>query len=128
MSFCSKCGEKISEGNSFCSKCGTPSQNSVESQTKQNVQNSSQPNYNESKPVKPDNFLVWGILTTILCCLPFGIVSIVYASKVDGLYHNGQFDDAKNAASNAKTWAIVSASIGFVFAIIYVLAMAAAGL
>ena len=89
---------------------------------------SSQPTYSANKPVKPDNFLIWGILTTILCCLPLGIVSVVYASKVDGLYHNGQFDDAKKAASNAKTWAIVSASIGFVFAIIYGIAMAAAGL
>ena len=40
---------------------------------------------------KPDNNLVWGILATVLCCLPFGIVSIVKASKVDGLWNSGQF-------------------------------------
>ena len=28
---------------------------------------------------RPDNYLVWAILTTILCCLPFGVVSIVFA-------------------------------------------------
>ena len=32
---------------------------------------------------KPDNWLVWAILSTILCCLPLGIVSIIYATKVD---------------------------------------------
>ena len=32
------------------------------------------------QPVRPDNYLVVAILTTICCCMPFGIVSIVYAS------------------------------------------------
>ncbi len=35
------------------------------------------------KNLKPDNFLVWAILSTVLCCLPLGIVAIVYANKVD---------------------------------------------
>ena len=40
-----------------------------------------QPNYAQGqRPLKPDNNLVWAILCTLLCCLPFGIVSIVYAS------------------------------------------------
>ena len=30
------------------------------------------------------NNLVWAILTTLFCCLPLGIVSIVHAAKVDG--------------------------------------------
>ena len=53
---------------------------------------------------KPDNFLTWAILSTIFCCLPFGIVSIVYASKVDGLWHAGDYAGAQNAASKARTW------------------------
>ena len=43
----------------------------------------------QQPPMKPDNNLVWAILSTILCCLPLGIVAIVYASKVDGLYNQG---------------------------------------
>ncbi len=53
---------------------------------------------------KPDNFLVWAILGTIFCCLPFGIVSIVYASRVDGLWYAGDYDGAKDAARKARTW------------------------
>jgi hypothetical protein len=30
------------------------------------------------------NNLVWAILSTLFCCLPLGVVSIVYASQVDG--------------------------------------------
>ncbi len=53
---------------------------------------------------KPSSFLVWAILSTIFCCLPFGIVSIVYASKVDGLWYTGKYVEAQDAASKARMW------------------------
>lgn len=56
------------------------------------------------RPPKPNNFLVWAILSTIFCCLPFGIVSIVYASKVDNLWYAGDYDEAENAAYKARSW------------------------
>ena len=37
------------------------------------------PAYGQPSQPKPDSNLVWGILATILCCLPLGIVSIVKA-------------------------------------------------
>lgn len=64
-------------------------------------------------PYKPSSNLVWGILTTILCCLPFGIVSIVYASKVDSLWYAGNFDAAQDSAKKAGQWAMWAAIIGF---------------
>lgn len=69
-----------------------------------------QPNYAQSQiPPKPDNYLVWAILTTLFCCLPFGIVSIVYASKVDNLYSARDYYGAKDASDKAKKWAWWSA-------------------
>lgn len=55
------------------------------------------------------NNMVWAILTTLLCCLPFGIVSIVYAAQVDGKRAAGDLNGAYEAAEKAKFWAIVSA-------------------
>jgi hypothetical protein len=80
------------------------------------------------KPPKPDNYLVWAILTTILCCLPFGIVSIVYATKVDNLYYAGQYDEAMAKAKSAKTWAIVAAGSGLLVIILYVIFVAVLGI
>ncbi len=60
---------------------------------------------------KPDSNLIWAILCTILCCIPFGIVSIVYASKVDSLWNIGAYQEAYNAANKAKKWAIWGAVI-----------------
>jgi len=76
---------------------------------------------------KPDNNLVWAILTTILCCLPFGIVSIVYAAKVDGLWTSGQHAEARAAANSAKTWAIAAAVCGLVGSLIYICFIGCAG-
>ena len=33
-------------------------------------------------PPMPDNYLALAIISTIFCCLPFGVVSIVYATQV----------------------------------------------
>ena len=56
----------------------------------------------------PNSNLVLGILTTIFCCLPFGIVSIVKASQVNGLWAQGRFPEAQAASDAAKKWAIWS--------------------
>ena len=69
---------------------------------------------------EPDNHLVWAILCTVLCCLPFGIVSLVYSNKVSGLWSQGRWAEAQAAADNAKKWAIIGAIVGAVFAVIIV--------
>ncbi len=69
--------------------------------------------------VKPDSWLVWSILATILCCLPFGIVGIVFASKVDGLWNSGQQQQAVAMAKKARTWTIVAIAAGVAGALIY---------
>jgi hypothetical protein len=71
----------------------------------------------------PDNYLVWAILTTILCCLPTGIVSIVYSNKVSELWTRGLYADAQTAANNAKKWAIISAIVAGVLVVGYIVAM-----
>ena len=68
---------------------------------------------------KPDNNMVWAILTTLFCCLPLGIVSIIYAAKVDGLYRSGDYESAVDAAENSKKYSRWGAIIGFIVIVIY---------
>ncbi|MCA2241295.1 CD225/dispanin family protein [Mycobacterium sp. WUMAC-067] len=76
---------------------------------------------------EPENYLVWAILCTVLCCLPLGIVSIVYSNKVSGLWAQGRYAEAQEAANNAKKWAIIGAIVGVVAAVIFVLIYVVAG-
>lgn len=51
---------------------------------------------------KPENWLIWAILSTVLCCLPLGVVSIIYATKVDNLWNSGQQEEAIKASNMAR--------------------------
>jgi hypothetical protein len=77
--------------------------------------------------VPPNNYLVWGILTTIFCCLPFGIVSIVKASNVNSLWFQGKREEAYKAANDAKKFAIISAVVTLVGVLLYFVFFAAVG-
>lgn len=70
---------------------------------------------------KPDSFMVWAILSTIFCCLPFGIASIVNASKVDGLWASGDYNGANEAARKARTWFWWAFGLGAVIVIINII-------
>jgi hypothetical protein len=78
----------------------------------------------ENQLRKPDNNLVWAILSTLFCCLPLGIVAIVYAAKVDGLYREGDYDGACEAAYKAKKFSLYGAACAAVFCVFYILLIA----
>ena len=71
---------------------------------------------------------MWGILCAVLCCLPLGIVSIVYAAKVSGLWAQGRYPEAQEAAANAKKWAMWGAVAGVIVIVIYGVIAVAGGL
>lgn len=69
----------------------------------------------------PDNNMVWAILSTVLCCLPLGIVSIVKAANVNSLWAQGQYAAAQQAAQDAKKFAMWGAIAGVVVVVVYVI-------
>jgi hypothetical protein len=68
----------------------------------------------------PNNYLVWAILTTILCCLPLGVVSIVFAAQVNSKWAAGDYAGARDSAEKAKRFAIWSAIAGVVVTVVAV--------
>ena len=76
---------------------------------------------------KPPSYLVWAILTTLFCCLPFGIVSVVYAARVDSKYNAGDMAGSLEASSNAKKWAIISVLVAVGLMVLWFLLAIAAG-
>lgn len=62
---------------------------------------------------KPENYLIWAILSTLFCCLPLGIVAVVKANQVDSLWLGQRYDEALAASNEAKKWTMISAISGF---------------
>jgi predicted secreted protein len=70
---------------------------------------------------KPNNYLVWSILSTLFCCLPLGIASIVFAAQVDGKYNSGDYAGAVESSNKAKKFAMWAAIAGVVVTVLYLL-------
>lgn len=79
---------------------------------------------NQNKPSKPDSNMLWAILCTVVCCLPLGIVSIISASKVDGLYMSGDYEGAQEAADKAMKYAKIGAISGLAVGVLYIIFVA----
>lgn len=108
--FCRNCGAQIPDGTNFCPYCGS-------NQTAAGPE----PLVRHQQGEKPSTYLVLSIIVTILCCLPFGIIGIIYASKVDSCWNAGNFDEARENSRKAKTWDLVGLVLGFVTYLIYIL-------
>ena len=66
----------------------------------------------------PPNYLVWSILSTIFCCLPLGIASIVFAAQVNTKWAQGDVAGAQDSSRKAKQFALWSTIIGAVVAVL----------
>lgn len=73
---------------------------------------------NTTTPMKPENYLVWAILSTVLCCLPLGIVAILKSNNVNTFWAAGQHEEAVKASEEAKKWAMIAAGCGLAWIII----------
>ena len=67
----------------------------------------------------PQNYLVWAILSTVLCCLPLGVASIVYAAQVNSKWQAGDVAGASDASEKAKKFAMWSAIAGVAGALVW---------
>lgn len=67
--------------------------------------------------------MVYGIVATVVFCLPLGVVSLVKSAKVEALWAQGRFDESRRAAASAKTWAIWSGVIFLLFVGTYAAAL-----
>ena len=114
-------GEQESEqqNQSYQQQQGYQQQNNQQQSYQQ--QNYQQQNYSYEAP--PSSNLVWAILTTLFCCMPLGIVSIVYASKVESFWSIGQKEAAYDASNKAKKWAIWAALSAVILWVIYFFAI-----
>jgi hypothetical protein len=124
----------MEQGDKFCPRCGAAQrqppqpayqqQQPVYQQPQQAYQPYQQPAYQQpyqqpqqqwgNVPAKIENYLVQSILVTLCCCIPFGIVAIIYASKVSNLVAQGNIAGAQEASRLAKMWCWIGFGIGIV--------------
>jgi hypothetical protein len=107
--YCTNCGKPRDPDAEVCAECGTP----VERFAAAGAPSQQIPNY-----------LVQSILVTLCCCLPFGIVAIVYSAQVNPKLAVGDTPGALDASRKAKMWAWISFGCGVAFGALYAVLMA----
>lgn len=66
------------------------------------------------------NYLVQAILVTLCCCIPFGIVAIIQATKVNTHLAKGEHELAVKASDDAKKWCMIGAISGVIANVIII--------
>ena len=76
-----------------------------------------------------ENYLVQAVLTAFFCCMPVGVVGIIYAAQVNSKLMAGDVAGAQAAAKNAKMWSWIAFGSGLAIMIGYgvVIALSIAG-
>ncbi|HKR65372.1 MAG TPA: CD225/dispanin family protein [Thermoanaerobaculia bacterium] len=87
--YCTYCGAERADSATACPQCGRPVAEFA-------------------APDEVPNHLVQSILVTLCCCLPLGIVALVYSSQVNTKLAHGDVSGARIASARARTWVIVS--------------------
>jgi len=68
-----------------------------------------------------ENWLVEAILVTLLCCLPFGVVGIIFAAQVNTKQQAGDMEGAEKSRREAAKWTKLGFWIGLGVIILYIL-------
>ena len=105
--YCHVCGQQNPDNATSCGKCGA------------SFVNPYQPPGAVGEPVKVNNYLVPAIFATLCCCLPFGIVSIVYAAQVNPKLAGGDVAGAIRSSESAKMWFWISFGLGLLVQLAY---------
>lgn len=68
-----------------------------------------------------ENWLVEAILVTLLCCLPFGVVGIIFAAQVNTKQQAGDMEGAEKSRREAAKWTKIGFFVGIGVYALYIL-------
>ena len=71
-------------------------------------------------PPRPKTWLASSILTTIFCCLPFGVAAIVFSSQVESMYQLGNYEMAEHKSAQARKMVLWGFGLGLTLIVAYV--------
>ncbi len=65
------------------------------------------------------NYLWQSIVVTLCCCLPLGIVAIIFSAQVNSKLAQGDIAGAQEASQKAKMFLLIGVGVGLVATIIW---------
>jgi len=120
---CTSCGNTLPPNATICPTCGVPVPFPQGAASGSNVYAPPPPPYQGgyaggAAPANVPNYLVQSILVTLCCCIPLGVVAIVFAAQVNGKLAAGDVAGAMDASRKAKMWCWIAFGVGLVVIVI----------
>lgn len=73
-----------------------------------------------TRPPMPKTWLAESIVVTLLCCIVFGVIAIVYSSQVESNYLQGNYEMAEYKSRQARNMVLWGIGIGAGVAVLYI--------
>jgi len=112
--YCNRCGRRLTEGARFCDACGSSIEISA-IQPYDPVVKATPPM--TQAPVigeRPPDYLAFSIIVTLCCCMPMGVVAIVFSANSRSMLESGNLEGAKEAADKARLFCWLALGLGLV--------------
>ena len=132
---CPNCGTSNLETASICANCGKslsggPSHSYTPPPVPPSTHTLPRPPAGGSYGTPPagepiPNYLIQSIIVTLCCCLPLGVVAIIFAAQVNSKLAAGDVAGARDASAKAKMFCWIAFLLGIVACVIW---MATGGL
>lgn len=128
---CPNCGTSNLDTASICANCGRPLASTTPHSYTPPPPPSSQSSYTPPRPpgggsfgAPPPagsipNYLVQSIIVTLCCCLPLGVVAIIFAMQVNSKLAVGDIAGAREASAKAKMFCWIAFGLGLVVTILW---------
>ena len=103
---CASCGQENTDGARVCKGCGAELGSRALPATDTGYLS---------------NYLAPAVVVTVFCCMPLGIVALIYAAQVNGRQIAGQWEEAKKSSETARLWSWIAFGAGIVFWTCYII-------
>lgn len=117
--YCTRCGTKNHKQAMHCRQCGDPLHAAA------GPQQMTSPTHMPAPAAGPAPYipthLIWAILATVFCCLPFGIIAIVFAAQTSSRLDMGDYTGARRCSDTAFKWCLAATLIGLLWPLIALL-------
>ena len=106
--FCKQCGAQVPDGASFCTQCGYP-----QGDQQPNLTTAAPPVDLIANPQSFNDYLGRNVLSTFCCCMPLGVVGIVFSINAGSARDRGDWTAAQKNARYAKYCFWTALLLGF---------------
>ena len=124
---CANCGKEFDDTLAECPHClgGLDQSEAAQTAREQEVE---QVHRQKLRLKLKSTHLIGAVLATLFCCMPFGVVAIVYAGLAEGKLMDGDVRKARILADKADGWLTASILLGMVWIFLIALVVLLGGL